>query len=66
MARIQMQQQSATTAFVGVKSVDKGLQATAPKSAAQLAVEPDDRFPGSFFRIPGRPFPGRTTWSVVE
>jgi hypothetical protein len=24
----------------------------------------DDRYPGSFFRIPGPPIPGRTTWSI--
>lgn len=25
---------------------------------------PDDRYPGSFFRIPGLPTPGKTTWSI--
>lgn len=29
-------------------------------------VEGDDRFPGSFFRIPGVPSPGKTTWSLTE
>jgi hypothetical protein len=24
----------------------------------------DDRYPGSFFRIPGVPIPGKTTWSL--
>lgn len=24
----------------------------------------DDRYPGSFFRIPGRSVPGKTTWSI--
>jgi hypothetical protein len=24
----------------------------------------DDRYPGSFFRIPGVPVPGKTTWSL--
>lgn len=24
----------------------------------------DDRYPGSFFRIPGAPIPGKTTWSI--
>jgi len=24
---------------------------------------PDDRYPGSFFRLPGIPVPGKTTWS---
>lgn len=27
---------------------------------------PDDRFPGSFFRVPGIPAPGKTTWSLVK
>ncbi|MGZ4958686.1 MAG: hypothetical protein ACXV7J_05495 [Methylomonas sp.] len=26
----------------------------------------DDRYPGSFFRIPGIPAPGKTTWSLVK
>jgi hypothetical protein len=24
----------------------------------------DDRYPGSFFRIPGTPIPGKTAWSI--
>lgn len=28
-----------------------------------LSVD-DDRYPGSFFRIPGIATPGKTTWSV--
>ena len=27
---------------------------------------PDDRYPGSFFRVPGIPAPGKTTWSVAK
>jgi len=27
---------------------------------------PDDRYPGTFFRIPGIPQPGKTTWSLVK
>lgn len=26
----------------------------------------DDRYPGTFFRIPGVPAPGKTTWSLVK
>lgn len=29
-------------------------------------IADDDRFPGSFFRIPGVPSPGKTTWSLVK
>lgn len=25
----------------------------------------DDRYPGTFFRIPGVPTPGKTTWSIA-
>jgi hypothetical protein len=25
----------------------------------------DDRYPGSFFRIPGIPVPGQTAWSIT-
>jgi len=24
----------------------------------------DERYPGSFFRVPGVPMPGKTTWSL--
>ncbi len=27
---------------------------------------PDDRYPGSYFRIPGVPMPGKTTWSLKK
>lgn len=36
------------------------------KSMSTGSVEGDDRFPGSFFRIPGVPSPGKTTWSLTE
>lgn len=26
----------------------------------------DDRYPGSFFRVPGVPSPGKTTWSLAK
>ena len=26
----------------------------------------DDRYPGSFFRVPGVPTPGKTTWSLAK
>ena len=26
----------------------------------------DDRYPGSFFRVPGVPKPGKTTWSLAK
>lgn len=32
--------------------------------ADELAGLDDDRFPGSFFRIPGVPVPGKTSWSL--
>jgi hypothetical protein len=46
------------------------MRSSAVKPAAQTAApaqgEPDDRFPGSFFRIPGVPQPGKTTWSLAK
>jgi hypothetical protein len=36
-------------------------------NSSALAMEipdQDDRYPGSFFRIPGVPVPGKTTWSL--
>jgi hypothetical protein len=29
------------------------------------SVPGDDRHPGTFFRVPGRPVPGKTTWSLT-
>lgn len=26
----------------------------------------DERYPGTFFRVPGVPIPGKTTWSIVR
>jgi hypothetical protein len=37
------------------------------KSTSTLVMDipdQDDRYPGSFFRIPGVPVPGKTTWSL--
>ncbi len=30
------------------------------------AVSDDERYPGSFFRVPGVPTPGKTTWSLSK
>jgi hypothetical protein len=30
------------------------------------SVPGDDRYPGTFFRVPGRPVPGKTTWSLKK
>jgi hypothetical protein len=37
-----------------------------PKQPATLHETQDERFPGTFFRIPGVPQPGKTTWSLVK
>ena len=41
------------------------------KSSAQAAntpavAEQDERYPGTFFRVPGVPKPGKTTWSLAK
>ena len=41
-------------------------QSTAPKQALTQPDAPDERYPGSFFRVPGLPMPGKTTWSLVK
>ncbi len=38
-------------------------QAIRPEKALEIPDQ-DDRYPGSFFRIPGLPVPGKTTWSL--
>lgn len=40
--------------------------ANAQTSARQAQISEDDRYPGSFFRIPGVPAPGKTTWSLAK
>ena len=30
------------------------------------AQEQDERYPGTFFRVPGVPMPGKTTWSLAK
>jgi hypothetical protein len=34
-------------------------------SAVDMPSE-DDRYPGTFFRIPGIPVPGKTTWTLSK
>lgn len=46
-----------------VPAADK-LQSVQPSLPAFEAQ--DDRYPGSFFRVPGIPAPGKTTWSLAK
>jgi hypothetical protein len=41
-------------------------QSAAQKQPITQGVEPDERFPGTFFRVPGLPMPGKTTWSLAK
>lgn len=36
------------------------------KQALHNDTLPDERYPGTFFRVPGVPLPGKTTWSLVK
>jgi hypothetical protein len=49
----------------------KSVQASQAKLETQQHSLPqqdmqDDRYPGSFFRVPGVPTPGKTTWSLAK
>ena len=37
-----------------------------PIEKVQIDKQPceDERYPGSFFKVPGTPRPGRTTWRI--
>lgn len=35
------------------------------KDSKELPFE-DDRYPGSFFRVPGVPVPGKTSWNITK
>jgi len=40
-------------------------QACEPENKEELDMrDQDDRYPGSFFRIPAAPIPGKTAWSI--
>ncbi len=41
-------------------------QSAAPKPALIQHDAPDERYPGTFFRVPGVPLPGKTTWSLAK
>lgn len=41
-------------------------QSTLPKQPLSQYDAPDERYPGTFFRVPGVPMPGKTTWSLVK
>ncbi len=45
---------------------DSASKASSRKDSSNEATADDDRYPGSFFRIPGVPVPGKTSWSVVK
>lgn len=45
---------------------DSASKASSRKESSNEAMTDDDRYPGSFFRIPGVPVPGKTSWSVVK
>ena len=34
------------------------------KKSVEIPAQDDDRYPGSFFRIPGPPMLGKTSWSL--
>ncbi|CAA9891326.1 conserved hypothetical protein [Candidatus Methylobacter favarea] len=41
-------------------------QTCEPEMKDELEIpDQDDRYPGSFFRIPGMPVPGQTAWSIT-
>lgn len=41
-------------------------QELALRNASDARPVDDERYPGSFFRIPGVPKPGKTTWSLAK
>jgi hypothetical protein len=37
-----------------------------PQPVMPAVDTPDERYPGSYFRVPGVPMPGKTTWSLTK
>ena len=55
--------------LVSFELADAGMETDSryrPASSSLPSVSEDDRYPGSFFRIPGVPMPGKTTWSLAK
>lgn len=48
------------------KSSEPTTVKVAPEAALQTHLPPEDRYPGTFFRVPGVPVPGKTTWSIIR
>lgn len=49
------------------KTQQPSVQPVVVKNAPELPLDqPDDRYPGSFFRVPGVAAPGKTTWSIAR
>ena len=50
-----------------MKAIDKKIESpsegTKKQQGNDLPFE-DDRYPGSFFKVPGTPKPGKTTWRL--
>lgn len=48
------------------KSSEPTTAKVAPPANLQAYEQPDDRYPGTFFRVPSVPIPGKTTWSIIR
>jgi hypothetical protein len=46
--------------------VPRNEQAVTSKQPLIQHDAPDERYPGTFFRVPGVPMPGKTTWSLAK
>lgn len=60
------QSQAGVIAVVLAGSQSNAEPLTISDKNRQLAGVADDRYPGSYFQIPGVPVPGKTTWSLVR
>ena len=48
------------------QTASTGDKAIAQQQPLPRLDEQDDRYPGTFFRVPGVPMPGKTTWSLAK
>jgi hypothetical protein len=49
-----------------VESATNPQEGLSMRNGPQARPNEDDRYPGSFFRVPGVPRPGKTTWSLTK
>ena len=57
---------STSTEFVETRADQSADPQCSNPMPMHLSVPGDDRYPGTFFRVPRMPVPGKTSWSLTK